>query len=78
MAHRGRVSWLISLWEKKGLPEKLADLPDKEDLLPDPNQPVKPRMTCYTEMIGDNEDVQRYGHLQTLMSHPRLRFIGRY
>ena len=56
---------------------------NREDILPDPEQPVKRRMTCYIEPLsihGKTDDVYvKYGHHQTLIQdHKSMKKQPRY
>ena len=51
--------------------QRKVSMLNREDILPDPEQPVKRRMTCYMEPLsihGKTDDVYiKYGHHQTLI-----------
>ena len=49
---------------------------DPADIVPNPDLPTLPWMVCYQERVEG--DTRGFCHLQTLVAHPRMRFIGRY
>ena len=60
-----------SSWQVVPVQQREVSVLNREDILPDPEQPVKRRMTCYIEPLsirGKTDEVYiKYGHHQTLI-----------